>query len=134
MTKRKSIEVFIPHGYKPKKVEIEAALILAQHHKTSVQILRPTMGYKEKTPDFQIGKDFYELKTPISAKAEKIKFLIREATKQSENVVIDARKTKIHEKHLEEICQDRLKHIKKLKHITLIIDKKKVIDFTERMR
>jgi hypothetical protein len=127
--KKNLIDVFVPDGYKPKKVEINAAWILARHYKTTVKILRPTMGYKEKTPDFIVGNVKFELKTPTSAKVEKIEGLIREAVRQSENVVLDGRKTKIHEKRLVEICKDRLKHIKKVKKIALIINKKKVLDF-----
>jgi hypothetical protein len=131
MTRKKIIDVLIPDGYKPRKVEREAAWILARHYKTVVQILRPTMGYKEKTADFQIGDDLYELKTPISTKAEKVEWMIRNGAKQSKNVVLDGRKTKIHEKRLVEICKDRLKRIKKVRKIILIINKKKVLDFTK---
>jgi len=129
MSKKKTIDVLVPDGYKPRKVEKEAAWILARHYRTVVRILRPTMKYLEKTPDFLINDAVYELKTPTSNKVEKIEWLIRQATKQSENVVLDGRKTKIHEKRLIEICKDRLKHIKKAKKIVLIVNDKKVLDF-----
>ena len=129
MSKKKIIDVFIPDGYKPKKVEREAAWVLARHYKTTVRILRPTMGYQEKTPDFVVNEMRYELKTPTSAKVKKIEWLIRDASKQSENVVLDGRKTKIHEKRLIEICKDRLKHIKKVRKIILITSERKVLDF-----
>jgi hypothetical protein len=130
----RTIDVFVPDGYKPTKVEKEAAWILAQHYKTVVKILRPTMGYMEKTADFQIGEIRAELKTPTSAKVGKVEWLIRNATKQSENVVVDMRKTKILETRMIEICQDRLEHIKKLRRIILIVNKKKVLDFDKKPR
>jgi len=129
MRNKSIIDVFIPDGYKPKKVEKEAAWILARNFKTVVRILRPTMGYKEKTPDFQIHEEFFELKTLTSSKAERVITVIRSATKQSNNIVIDARKTKIHEKRLIELCKEGMHYYKKVKKIILIIDKKKILDF-----
>ena len=84
----------------------------------------------EKTADFAIDDSRYELKTPTSAQVRTVEKLIRQATKQSENVIIDSRKTKITEKRMTEICIDRLAHIKKLTKIVLIVDKKKVLDFS----
>jgi hypothetical protein len=134
MSKNPTIDVLIPDGYKPKKVEKEAAWILANHYKTVVRMLRPTMGYKEKTADFGIGDDFLELKTPTSAKVSKIEWLIRDATKQSVNVVIDMRRSRILENRMIEICLDRLIHVKKLQKIILIVNKKKVLDFDKKTR
>jgi hypothetical protein len=128
----KIIEVLVPDGYKPQKVEREAAWILARHFKNSVYILRPVMDYKVKTPDFRIGKLLLELKTPTSAKVEKVNQLIREAAEQSSTVVIDIRKTKIIEKRMIEICHDRLKYVKKLQRILVIVNKQKVLDFKKK--
>jgi hypothetical protein len=122
------IDVFIPSGYKPKKVEEEAAWILARHYQTIVYVLRPTMGYKQKTPDFRIHDDFYELKTPTSAKTEKIGWLINKAKNQAGIIVIDMRKTKILEKHMVKLCKDGLFHYKKVQRIVLIANKKKVLE------
>jgi hypothetical protein len=128
---KQNIGVLTPDKYKPKKAELEAAWILAEHYGVTVRILRPSMRYREKTPDFSIGTSLYELKTPISAKVQKVEQLIREATRQAENVVIDARRTKIHERRMIEVCRGRLEHIKSLKHVTLILDRKRVLDFVK---
>jgi len=130
MSKR-TIDVLIPDGYKLGAKEREAAWILANHYKTIVHILRPSKGYMEKTADFLIDNERYELKTPTSPQVRTIEKHIRLATKQSENVIIDSRKTKITEKRMTEICIDRLAHIKKLRKIVLIVDKKKVLDFSK---
>jgi hypothetical protein len=128
MTKSKPIDVLVPHGYKPLKNDVDAAWILARHYKTTVQILRPTMGYKEKTPDFQIGRDCYELKTPTSAKTEHIEWTISRAQHQANIVVIDMRKTKIIEKRMIELCQNGVKFHRKIEKIVLIVNKKKVLE------
>ena len=133
MRNKNKFEVLIPAGYKPKKHELDAAWILSKHFNSIVQVLRPSKGYKEKTADFVIDNIQYELKTPTTSKVSKVEVTIREAVKQSVNVVIDMRKTKITEKRMIEICQDRLIHIKKLRKITLIVDKEKVLDFYKQM-
>jgi len=56
--------------------------------------------------------------------------IIRLASKQSGNVVIDIRKSKITEKRMSELCKDRLLNIKRLKKIVLIVKNKKVLEFT----
>ena len=126
---KRTVDVVIPDGYKINSAEREAAWILANHFKTIVRVLRPTGGYMEKTPDFAIDDSLFELKTPTSTQVSNIEKMIRQATKQSENVVIDSRKTKITEKRLTEICIEHVTHLKKLKRIVLIINKKKVLDF-----
>ena len=126
---KRTVDVVIPDGYKISTAEREAAWILANHYKTIVRILRPTGGYMEKTADFIINDFRFELKTPTSAHVRSVEKLIRQATKQSENVIIDSRMTRIIEKRIIEICIDRLAHIKKLRRIVLIVNKKKVLDF-----
>ena len=128
---KRIIDVVIPDGYKISSAEREAAWILANHQKTVVRILRPAGGFMEKTADLVINDSRYELKTPLSAQFRSVEKLIRQATKQSENVIIDSRKTKITEKRMTEICIDRLAHIKKLNKIVLIVGKKKVMDFSK---
>ena len=128
---KRVIDVVIPDGFKINNAEREAAWILANHYKTTVCILRPTGRFREKTADFIIGDSRYELKTPTSSQVRTVEKLIRQATEQSENVIIDSRKTKIIEKRMIEICIDRLANIKKLNKIVLIVDKKKILDFSK---
>ena len=128
MTK-KVVDVVIPDGYKISSAEREAAWILANHYKTIVRVLRPTDRYMEKTADFSIDDSQFELKTPTSAQVKNVEKMVRQATKQSENVVIDSRKTKITEKRMVEICVELLAIIKNLRRIVLIVNKKKILDF-----
>ena len=130
---KKNIDVVIPDGYKLGKKEREAAWILANHYNTIVRALRPSNNFMEKTADFVIGNDYYELKTPVSPQVRSIEKHIRIAAKQSENVIIDSRKTKITQKRMVEICNDQLTYIKSLKKIVLIVNKKIVLDFTKKM-
>lgn len=87
------------------------------------------MGYKEKTPDFKINDEYYELKTPVSRKTEHILFLFRAASQQATIVVIDARKTKIHETRMIELCGEAIQFYRKIQKVVLILGRHRVLDF-----
>jgi len=127
MSRNRIIDVLIPHGYKPPKKDVDAAWVLARHHKTVVSILRPVNKYKVKTPDFRINNQDYELKVITSAQARQLLHLLKVAKSQSQNIIIDIRKTKITEKRAVEICQEFIKSHKKYK-ISLMISVSKVFD------
>ena len=128
---KKKYGVDIPKEYKIKPDELEAAWILVKHYKTDVKVLKPSDRFMQSTADFIINDVQYELKTPITSKVDKIERMIRRATKQSGNVIVYMRDTKITEKRMIEICKDRLQHVKKLKKVILINKSKKILEFTK---
>ena len=126
MTKRK-YEVLIPNGLKPRRYEKSAAEILKNYFQSDIVFLRPVNTYKNRTPDFQIGGIRCELKTPISAKTERVMHAISHASTQSNIIVLDGRRTKILDSRLEEIC--RLGLNKTIQRIILITkDHSKIVD------
>ena len=128
---KKSYDVIVPHNHKIRPAELEAAGILANHFKTTVRVLPQSKGYKETSADFIIDGSSYELKSPKTSSVRSISNLIQSATKQSRNVVIDIRKSRITEKKMIQICNERLKSLKKIKKIVLIVNKKIVLEFTK---
>jgi len=112
---KKSFGVIIPKEYKIKPAELDAAWILANYYKADVRVLTPSDGFMQKTADFIINNILYELKSPITSNIRSIENLVRLATKQSNNVILDLRKTKLTEKRMIELCNDRLREIKKLR-------------------
>ena len=126
---KKLYDVIIPHNHKARPTELEAASILANHFKTTVRVLPKSERFKEKSADFMIDGISYELKTPITSKISSLEKIIRLASRQSGNVVIDIRKSKIAEKRMIVLCKDRLLNIKRLKKIVLIVNNKKVLEF-----
>jgi hypothetical protein len=128
---KKVYKVEVPTDYKIRTGELNAAQILAKHYKSNITFLSQAKGYKEKSADFIIKDIRYELKSPITSSINSLEKLIRIASKQSENVVMDIRKSKITEKRMIELCKDRLKNIKRLKKIVLIVNNKKILEFTK---
>ena len=130
---KKSYDVILPHDYKVQSAELEAASILANYFQGNVRILSPSNDYMVKTADFIINEISYELKSPITKSVRSIENMIHLATKQSGNVIVDIRKSKITEKRMVKLCEDLLKYYKKLSKIVLIVKNKKVLEFSKKM-
>jgi superfamily II DNA or RNA helicase len=128
---KKRYDVVVPSDYKIKPAELDAAQILARHYMTTVTVLSPSKAYKEKTADFIIKGESYELKSPITKNVGSIEKMIRSGAKQSNNVVVDMRKSKITEKRMIKLCNDRLENIKKLRKIVLIVNNKKILEYSK---
>ncbi|MDR1300752.1 MAG: hypothetical protein LBK50_03545 [Candidatus Nomurabacteria bacterium] len=127
MTKRKIIDVLIPHKYKPPKKDIDAAWVLARYYKTTVNILRPVNRYMIKTPDYFFNDRYYELKVLTSSQVRELLWLLDMARYQSENIIIDVRKTRITDKRAKEICVEFMRKHKNC-NVSLIISANKVLD------
>jgi hypothetical protein len=77
----------------PKEHEMSAAVILAYHFKANVTFLRPE---RKKTPDIDINGIKWEIKSPKGSSKKTIENNLRAARKQSENIVIDLARSKMH--------------------------------------
>lgn len=111
----------------PKEHELSAALILAYHFKTDVVFLRPDI--KKRTPDITVGDTRWEIKSPRGDGKKTIDNNLRSARKQSQNIVLDLRRTKLHQ--LKSIS--RIKHYlvsgpHNIKRLIIITKTNKVID------
>lgn len=93
---RKS-EVVIPESMRPQPEnhEIEIAWILARHYQCIIEFLRPSAGYKMKTPDIVMDGIMWEIKSPTgSSRKATVEYQFK-GLKQSRNLVIDGRRTKL---------------------------------------
>jgi hypothetical protein len=91
-----SYEVIIKTDLKdrPKDHELSAALILARYFKSDVIFLRPNI---DKTPDIEVNGTKWEIKSPKGNSKKTIENNLRTARKQSKNIIIDLRRTKLHQ-------------------------------------
>jgi len=102
MEKEKA-EVIIPMDLEnpPKEHEIEAAWIVAKHYQCKITFLKPVVGYKIKTPDFEMHGLYWECKSPTSNSRKRcVKRQIDNALAQSKNIIFDARRTKLEDEFL----------------------------------
>jgi hypothetical protein len=104
----------LPH---PEKYEISAAAILASYFKTDVHFVVPTA---HKTADFLINNTFWELKSPTGSGKRNIQRTLQDALKQSENIIFDARRSKIHQNKITSELKFQFRETQKMKRLILI--------------
>ena len=116
----------------PRRYELTAAKILADHFRTDVVFLRPT---PMKSPDLEISGKIWELKSPIGNSKNTMHNNFKEARRKTKNIVIDLRRCKMNE--VNALARIRTE-IKKRKHRhgeILVINKRgKVLDLSGSFR
>lgn len=123
MAKQSKYNIVIPVGMKPRpKIHEEtAADILANHFKSDALFIETG---SQGTPDVSIQGIEWELKSPVGSSANNIQKNMREAAAQSENVVIDLRRSKLHQTRAVGYIKQFTERYKKLKRV-LVITKSK---------
>lgn len=79
----------------PEEHELAAANFFAKDFGKNIKFIRPSNISGTHTPDFWMDKISWELKTPKGKTVRCISDNIRDAVKQSENIVLDLRRIKI---------------------------------------
>ncbi|MBR0482674.1 hypothetical protein IJJ54_00995 [Candidatus Saccharibacteria bacterium] len=124
------MNVIIPVDLKPLPTQNEysVAEILANYFHADVYFV-PRNNYK--TPDFKINGRFWELKSPVGKGKYNLQHALRNASKQSENIILDARLSKIHMTRIINELKRQYKISRGIKRL-LVIDKHgSVIDISE---
>src|SRR5664279_903867 len=110
----------------PKEHELSAALILAYHFKTDVTFLRPDT---KKTPDIDVKGTKWEIKSPRGNAKKTIENNLRSARKQSENIVIDLARSKMHYTRVIARAKFYIRtEAHNIKHLKIITKTQKIID------
>ncbi len=124
-TRYKVQQIIIPTSInpRPERFEIEAASIIAEYlGDDAVFIVRDT----SRTPDIAIAGVEWEIKSPTGKSKHTIETQLKRASKQANNVIIDARRCRLHIAKI----RNQLRHhgaIKKhIKRILLITKTEKV--------
>lgn len=89
-----SLELLFEKGASPESHEIATALLLRSRGK-QVTFLAPKNQPGVKTPDIHMDGCDWEIKSPQNAGARTIEHAVRSASKQSNNIIIDLRRSKI---------------------------------------
>ena len=109
----------------PQIHEMRAALLLASHFKTDVIFLRP-QSYR--TPDLLINGSKWEIKSPMGDGKKTIDNNLRAASKQSENIILDLSRMKMHYDKVISRTRFYLQSDKKIRHLKIITKSGKIID------
>lgn len=109
---------------RPKDHEMSAALILAHHFKSDVVFLRTKT---DKTPDVDVNGTKWEIKSPRGNSKKTIENNFRTARKQSQNIVMDLRRIKMHQRRGNARINFFLSQRHTFKRVLIITKKQKVV-------
>jgi hypothetical protein len=118
---QKTPRIIIPHGAYPEPHEIATAQVLLRSNAGDVEFLIPTRTKGAHTPDIAWNGIDWEIKAPIGNGKRTLDDTIRVAQKQSPNIILDLRRTKLDdEKTINKLRNDKnvLRGVKRLKVIT----------------
>jgi len=123
-------QVIIPenHPNPPLPHEVNMASVLAQHFQTVVEFIVPVDDYKRKSADIKMLGTEWELKCPMGASKSTIENQFRRASKQSRNIVIDTRRSKLDYQTIENRVLFELKKHPSINRTILIHDLEKIIE------
>jgi hypothetical protein len=111
---------------RPKEHELSAAILIANYFKADIVFLRPSC---QRTPDLSIKGIRWELKSPLGDGKNTIKNNLHTARKQSTNVIIDLRRTKMHQaKAISNIHYYFMNHRSRIRHLIIITKSEEVLE------
>jgi hypothetical protein len=120
MTKNRSGRIIIPDQAFPEEHEIKTARVLIKLG-GDVEFLAPIRTKGAHTPDVTWNGIDWEIKAPIGQGKRTLEDTIRAAQKQSPNIILDLRRTKLDDKTIITKLRDNenvLRGVKRLKIIT----------------
>ena len=114
-------QIYIPADLSPwpESHEITASKLLVKYFEMDVHFVSRTT---HKTADFKIGNAYWELKSPTGNGKRTIQHALQSALKQSPNIIIDARRSKMHVSRFKRELVYQKTLTKKIKRL-LFIDK-----------
>ena len=125
MAKAKSYQVIIPSNIYPlpERHEVSAAQIITKFLKADGEFV---IRNNYKSADLKVKDEYWEIKSPIGAGKRNIERQLQIAMKQSNNVVLDARRSKIHIANIRSRLQYQAKLTKGLRKLLLVTKASKV--------
>ena len=112
---------------KPSNREMTAAYILINFFNSDIKFV---IRSDNKTPDFLIKGKYWELKSPTGNGKYNLQHALRNAARQSENIIIDARSSKIHINRIKNELNYQFKRSKNIKRLLLIDKQKNIVEIS----
>lgn len=108
----------------PERFELTAAILLLDYFKADITFL-PVESFR--TPDIEVEGVQWEIKSPLGRGKYTIQHQFQRAAKQSKNIVIDARRVKIHISKVRREVAYQAGLAKSIKQVVLIEKTGKVV-------
>ena len=123
-------QVVIPLGHPspPEPHEVDAALILARHYKTTVEFIVPVDDYRRKTADINMLGVQWEIKSPTGKSRYTIQEQFKRASHQAKRIIIDSRRTKLTDESIEKSIRFEQAKRPAIQRVIFINKSEKVIE------
>ena len=127
-------QVIIPVGHPnpPEPHEVDVAMILACHYQTTVEFLVPVDDFMRKSADIRMLDVEWEMKSPIGTADTTIGAQFKRASRQSRNIVLDTRRTKLKYEKIEKQVAVEVRQRTTINKVTLIKKSGKVVEVKKR--
>jgi len=112
----------------PEEHEIDVAYILAKYYRTAVEFILPIYDYKRKSADIMMNGVAWEIKSPRGNGKSTISNQLRNASKQSSNIIIDSRLTKMKDEDVEKRVRFSIQNKSSIKKVILVTKAEKVVE------
>lgn len=124
---KKQFFVVVPGNIRPlpSEQELSAAYILTEYFQADVKFVARAA---HKTADFLIAGRYWELKSPTGAGKHNVQHSLQRASRQSKNIIFDARYSKIHASRLKFELRAQMRLIHGIKELLLIEKNGKVVE------
>ena len=115
-------KIIIPanHPNPPEPHEVDTAMILARHFQCVVEFIIPIDDYKRKSADILMQGIEWEIKSPYGASKSTIGNQFQFATKQSKNIILDTRRTKLDDENIRKKVLIEIKKRSSIKKVILV--------------
>lgn len=120
----------IPNGVSLEKHENDTVVFFTNLG-YDIELIPPSNTPHAKRPDFTMGGVEWEMKSPSGKTAGTIEHAFRHAAVQSQNIVIDLRRTKLPDKTALNILKQRFEKSRRVRRLKIITKTSKLLDFNK---
>lgn len=121
----------ITHGVILQRHEFDTVNFLVRMGK-SIELLKPSFTPNNRMPDFLMDGIMWEMKSPQGKEPRTVEHAFKNAAKQSENIVIDLRRTKLTTSSAVKMLEKRFNLSRHVKRLLAITREENLVDFRKK--
>ena len=95
----------------------------------NIELIPPSNTPKAKTPDFMMDGKAWEMKSPQGKSRVTVEHAFKRAAKQSENIIIDLRRTKIPTDQTKTALEKLFGSSRRVRNLKVITREQQLLDF-----
>ena len=118
----------IPNGVSLEKHENDT-IVFFTNLGYDIELIPPSNTPKAKTLDFMMGGKAWEMKSPQGKSRATVEHAFKRAAKQSENIIIDLRRTKIPTNQANISLEKLFKTSRRIRNLKVITREQELLDY-----